>query len=336
MEINMLEEEIGQLQLHKQLLADQWDKYGLLRGADDPWTRLDLALLLENQRLWNMQNTDCGDIAQFKRISIPLVRRIWDSLIINEIACVQVLREAISHFYSLDYSGINVQMTKTPIEAKEWKLKAVWSYEAITGMRSYNNLDVEAELTAVLAQEIGLELSRRCLTAMRNCAGTNVSWDFNTAWGDTLKEKYEGLMGEAVALAKRVGEKTGRGDANWIVASPEIESIFQTCGDFEPVGRDDCFTSSLGIAFTGRVNGFKLYKDPLLPVSTVLMGYKGNHPYDSGYFYCPHLLLRQTPVVLDPDSFTPRKGLVAMDAHRLIEGGEKFYATLKVINFIAD
>jgi hypothetical protein len=35
------------------------------------------AVLLENQRLMNEAMTDTGDIAQFKRISIPLVRRIY-------------------------------------------------------------------------------------------------------------------------------------------------------------------------------------------------------------------------------------------------------------------
>jgi hypothetical protein len=41
--------------------------------------------MLENQRLMNEAMTDTGDIAQFKRISIPLVRRIYPQLIANKI-----------------------------------------------------------------------------------------------------------------------------------------------------------------------------------------------------------------------------------------------------------
>jgi hypothetical protein len=58
------------------------------------------------------------------------------------------------------------------IAAKTRKLKAVWSYEAQQDLRSQHNLDAEAELTAVLAQEINLEIDREVLTDLRNNAGT--------------------------------------------------------------------------------------------------------------------------------------------------------------------
>lgn len=47
-----------------------------------------IATLLENQRLIN-QKPIASDIAQFKRISIPLVRRIFPTLIANNLVNVQ-------------------------------------------------------------------------------------------------------------------------------------------------------------------------------------------------------------------------------------------------------
>lgn len=48
-----------------------------------------IATLLENQRLMNEKPVNTDDLAQFKRISIPLVRRIFPQLIANKIFSVQ-------------------------------------------------------------------------------------------------------------------------------------------------------------------------------------------------------------------------------------------------------
>jgi hypothetical protein len=69
----------------------QWAKTGLLEGIQDRFVRSTTAVLLENQRLINEVSTDTGDISQFKRISIPLVRRIYPQLIANKIVSVQPL-----------------------------------------------------------------------------------------------------------------------------------------------------------------------------------------------------------------------------------------------------
>ena len=72
-------------------LETRWGKTGLLEGIEDRYVRSATAVLLENQRLMNEVSTDTGDIAQFKRISIPLVRRIYPQLIANKIVSVQPL-----------------------------------------------------------------------------------------------------------------------------------------------------------------------------------------------------------------------------------------------------
>lgn len=69
----------------------RWDATKLLKGIDDRFVRSATAVLLENQRLMNEAMTDTGDIAQFKRISIPLVRRIYPQLIANKVVSVQPL-----------------------------------------------------------------------------------------------------------------------------------------------------------------------------------------------------------------------------------------------------
>jgi hypothetical protein len=464
-------------------LESRWGRTGLLEGIEDKYARSATAVLLENQRLMNEVSTDTGDIAQFKRISIPLVRRIYPQLIANKIVSVQPLlgptglvyylrfryssnkgatrgadniggfpgddanslmqtadgtanldifythqfvqnestttdpgtgvvstyaplehtpilagtvtgtiyagstavqtfvvsssgsftltsigspstyvtngslslntgelsltwngtpgtnRAVLSYEYNMecqqDLPEINLVIESEEIAAKTRKLKAVWSYEAQQDLRSQHNLDAEAELTAVLAQEINLEIDREVLTDLRNNSGTVTAWDFNTALGETIKEKYESLYVKVVEVSAVIHRKTLRGGANWLVTSPEVASIFETAtAGFAPAP-SETFTSSLGIQYVGTVNNrWRLYKDPLFPTNQILMGYKGDSYMDSGYFYCPYVPLTQTPVVLDPESFCPRKGILTRYGKKLLREGAKFYARMSIANFV--
>jgi hypothetical protein len=245
----------------------------------------------------------------------------------------------VSYEYNMecnqDLPEINLVVESEEIAAKTRKLKAVWSYEAQQDLRSQHNLDAEAELTAVLAQEVNLEIDREVLTDLRNNAGTVAAWDFNTALGETIKEKYESLYIKVVELSNVVHRKTLRGGCNWIVSSPEVASIFETAtAGFAPAP-SETFTSSLGIQYVGTVNNrWRLYKDPLFPNNQLLLGYKGDSYMDSGYFYCPYVPLTQTPVVLDPESFCPRKGILTRYGKKLLREGAKFYARMSIANFI--
>ena len=466
-------------------LETRWSKTGILKGIEDPYVRSSTAVLLENQRLINEVSTDTSDVAQFKRISIPLVRRIYPQLIANKIVSVQPLlgptglvyylrfryssnkgsiRGASNNggfpaddvnslqqlasgdanldiFYSSQFvqnettnslvtaasstvtygalehtpvlagtvtgtvyynatavqtfvvsssgtftfttvSGsvlatggalnlntgelsltwnssaagatsycvlsyeynmecnqdlpeVNLVIESEEIAAKTRKLKAVWSYEAQQDLRSQHNLDAEAELTGILAQEINLEIDREVLTDLRNNAGTVAAWDLATALGDTIKEKYEALYVKIVEVSNVIHRKTLRGGANFLVTSPEVASIFETAtAGFAPAP-SETFTSSLGVQYVGTVaNRYRLYKDPLFPTNQILMGYKGDSYMDSGYFYCPYVPLTQTPVVLDPESFCPRKGILTRYGKKLLREGAKFYARLSIANFV--
>jgi hypothetical protein len=462
------------------VLSKRWGDIGLLEGIQNGDTRKSTAVLMENQRLINEQSTDTGDISQFKRISIPLVRRIYPQLIANKIVSVQPLLGPTGLVYYLrfryssnkgatrgatqtgfpgddalslqqradgtanldiwyshqfvsnetqanagggtvlqykfertpvlagtvtgsiyddsvliytfviasdgtftktavgspsptvstgvlnlvtgvltltwsadpgvnsvvinyeqnlegqqDIPEINLVVESEDIVAITRKLKAVWTYEAQQDLRSQHNLDAEAELTSVLAQEINMEIDREVLTDLRNNAGTVSAWDFNTALGDTIKEKYEALYIKLVEISNVVHRKTLRGGCNWIVCSPEVASIFETAtAGFAPT-MSDTFTGNLGIQYVGTINSkWRMYKDPLFPTGQILLGYKGDSYLDSGYYYCPYVPLTQTPTVLDPDSFTPRKGLMTRYGKKLLREGAKFYARLSIANFV--
>lgn len=61
-------------------------------------------------------------------------------------------------------------------------------------------------------------------------------------------------------------------------------------------------------------------------------GWKGDSHLDTGYYYAPYVPLQTTPVVLDPQEFKPKEGILTRYGKKLIEDGKKYYGNLTVSN----
>jgi hypothetical protein len=49
-----------------------------------------------------------------------------------------------------------------------------------------------------------------------------------------------------------------------------------------------------------------------------LLGYKGGQFLETGAVYAPYVPLIMTPLIYDPDTFTPRKGIMTRYAKKMI------------------
>jgi hypothetical protein len=61
--------------------------------------------------------------------------------------------------------------------------------------------------------------------------------------------------------------------------------------------------------------------------SEIIFGRGTNSYMDVGYFYCPYVPLTQTPVVLDPENFHTRKGILTRYGKKLLQAN-KFYGRI--------
>lgn len=125
------------------------------------------------------------------------------------------------------------------------------------------------------------------LCEMVQSAGTTVAWDFNTALGDTIKEKYESLYVKCHELTAILLRKGAMGYF-WLACSPEIASIFETAtAGFAPTGYYASVydngeePKNLGVAplglpevtYRGSVNyRWRLYADSEMPKELLLIG----------------------------------------------------------------
>ncbi len=240
---------------------------------------------------------------------------------------------------------INVQMKSSAIVAKTRKLKAVWTPEFAQDLNAYHALDAEAELTSILSEYISLEIDLEILEMLiQNASAGNLIWSavnnrsiteagaisdlgfYNSQgqWFQTLGTKIQ-------KLSNVIHQKTLRGGANFLVCSPAVGTIMESIPGFaaDTDGDASKATYAFGVQKVGSLNGrYKVYKNPYMTENTILLGFRGAQFLETGAVFAPYIPLIMTPLIYDPETFTPRKGLLTRYAKKMVR--PEFYGTIQV------
>jgi hypothetical protein len=240
---------------------------------------------------------------------------------------------------------INVRMQSQPITAKTKKLKAVWTPEFAQDLAAYQNIDAEAELTNIMSEYISMEIDLEILDMLIEDAsaateywsavsnqtisstgviGTSSYYNTQGQWFQTLGTKIQ-------KVSNKIHQLTLRGGANFLVTSPTIATILESIPGFASTsnGEADQMEYAFGVQKIGAVNGrYKVYKNPYMTENLILMGYRGSQFLETGAVFAPYIPLIMTPLVYDPDTFTPRKGLLTRYAKKMLR--PEFYGKIYV------
>jgi hypothetical protein len=230
---------------------------------------------------------------------------------------------------------ITLSIDSDSVAATTRKLKTSWSLEAAQDLKSVHGIDAEQTLSDIMADEMVAEIDREIINDLIIAASIRATHNFATAPGASVNftDRNIALLYKSLEVANVIHRTTLRGPANWMVTSADIASKFEQLNDFK--GSDALTTDGMdiGIHKAGTIQGkLQLFKDPLFPNCKILMGFKGNSVLDAGYFYAPYIPLLSTPTVLDPNSFSPNKGIMTRYGKKLIEDGGLYYATISVSN----
>ena len=248
---------------------------------------------------------------------------------------------------------INVQMKSETISAKTRKLKAQWTPEFAQDLNAYHSLDAEAELTGMLSEYISLEIDLEILDMLIENAQTVANWSAQignqintagTAYTSNTAGAYYNQMSwfqtigiKLQAVSNKIHQLTLRGGANFMVVSPTIATILESIPGFaaDTDGAADTMKYAFGVQKIGALNSrYKVYKNPYMTENTILMGFRGNQFLECGAVYAPYVPLIMTPLVYDPNTFTPRKGIMTRYAKKMVRPeyyGKVFVADLQVV-----
>ena len=243
---------------------------------------------------------------------------------------------------------IDVKLKSEAIVAKTKKLKAQWTPEFAQDLNAYQSLDAEAELTAIMSEYISLEIDLENLDMLiQDASAADEFWSAKnnqslnagrTGFDDlgfynTQGQWFQTLGTKMQKVSNKIHQKTLRGGANFMVVSPSVATILESIPGFASSSDGDTAKSSyaFGIQKSGQMNNrYTVYKNPYMTENVILMGYRGSQFLETGAVFSPYVPLIMTPLVYDPETFTPRKGLLTRYAKKMIRS--EFYGRI----FISD
>lgn len=244
---------------------------------------------------------------------------------------------------SISIPEVDVTLASEPIVAKTRKLKASWTPEFAQDLNAYHSIDAEAELTSMLSEYISMEIDLEILDMLINGAVTTERWSAEnnkvwngTAWTTATSDFYNTQGGwfqtlgtKIQKVSNKIHQKTLRGGANFLVCSPTVATILESIPGYAAATDGDKMDFAMGVQKVGGLaNRFKVYKNPYMTENTILMGYRGGQFLEAGAVYAPYIPIMMTPLVYDPETFTPRKGLMTRYAKKIIR--PEFYGKIFV------
>jgi hypothetical protein len=243
---------------------------------------------------------------------------------------------------------IDIKMKSEAIVAKTRKLKAQWTPEFAQDLNAYQSLDAEAELTSIMSEYIALEIDLENLDMLiQDASAADEYWNAsnnqslnaaktgydNLNFYNTQGQWFQTLGTKMQKVSNKIHQKTLRGGANFLVCSPSVATILESIPGFASSSDGDVTKASyaFGIQKAGQMNSrYTVYKNPYMTENVILMGYRGAQFLETGAVFAPYVPLIMTPLVYDPETFTPRKGLLTRYAKKMIR--PEFYGRIFVSN----
>lgn len=232
---------------------------------------------------------------------------------------------------------VSFNLSDVTVSVEERKLRATWSPELAQDVSAFHNIDAEAELTALLSEQIAAEIDREILRDLRKAAPWQRRWDVN-GWrrqagfstNYTQKDWNQELMTVINQISAQIHKSTLRGGANWIVVSSEISAVFDNLEYFHVSDANpESDQYNMGIERIGALqNRYQVYRDPYSPAWSIIIGHKGKSLLDTGYIYAPYIPMQLTPTIINPENFAPVKGIMTRYAKKCVNN--RFFGAVKV------
>ena len=150
---------------------------------------------------------------------------------------------------------------------------------------------------------------------------------------------YSNLLAVLNYASQDIYKTTMRGPGTVIITSPLMASLLESAAKLEGGLPEKDGPTNMGskIEYKGKFAGkYDLIVDPLFPEDEIIIGYNGGSPMDAGFVYCPYIPLMPLPMVTDPGSFQPRKGIMTRYARAAIQPASRFYRVIRVIGASTD
>lgn len=240
------------------------------------------------------------------------------------------LMEGFNKSKDNEWNDVSFRIDKGMHEAKERKLKATASTEAIQDMQAFLGMDVVSMLQNMIVDELALEINREVITWVNASAEMGKSGRTRTPGSvagkfnlfdpvDTRLARHNGESAKALLYqidkeANEILRRTGRGRGNVLLTSPGVATMLASIPEAITEARTGFATGkNLDFAqstYVGTINGMRTHMDQFARYEYFTIGYRGPQPIDAGLIFAPYILL--TPkMAQDYRNFSPVIGYMS-------------------------
>lgn len=291
------------------------------------------------------------DASTFVRIQMPLIRKVYPSMISREFVSVQPMSQPTTMLFYYDIvrgadgsslsqeihdqrtyadneeynpsdpmaiKDISLKITSSSVSATTKKLKERHTVESEQDIMAYHGISVEADLVNALSAEIAREWDRVIIQAMLDGAtGGASTFDMSVPAGITYGDrKYwmETLYEKMIDIDTQIYKKRYR-KTNFCIASADIASFIEKMAGFraDDTSVDQKVISTGGRYFMGTLNSrWRIYVDPFMASTKMLMGY--NNPgnwLETSVVWAPYILSYFSDSFLNPDTFVKTRAILS-------------------------
>jgi hypothetical protein len=234
-----------------------------------------------------------------------------------------------------EIAEVTFELSDVTVAAEERKLRATWSTELSQDVAAFHNIDAEAELTAILSEQVAAEIDREILRDLRVSPWVK-NWDYN-GWrrmggfstNYTQKDWNQTFVTAINQLSAQIHKATLRGGANFVIVSTELSALLYDLEYFHVTdASSEQVNYSMGIERIGSIQGkYQVYVDPYAPHYSAIIGHKGDSLLDTGYIYAPYVPMQLTPVMYNYNNFGNVRGIITRYAKKMVNN--RFYGNIK-------
>lgn len=232
---------------------------------------------------------------------------------------------------------VSFKLDSVVVAVEERKLRATWSPELQQDVMAFHNIDAEAELTAILSEQIAAEVDREILRDLRKGAPWQARWDAN-GWrrmagfstNYTQKDWNQEFVTAINQVSAQIQKATLRGGANYIVISTEISCLLNNLEYFHVTDASaESDQYNMGIERIGSLQGrYQVIVDPYSPHWSCIIGHHGKSLLDTGYIYAPYVPMALTPTLYNSMNAAPIKYIMCRYSKKMVNN--RYYGHIRV------
>lgn len=241
-----------------------------------------------------------------KKVAVQLMSRI------APFVGVQPLSAPVGQVFhmqcSINDAALALEIISHAVQASTHRLQTRFTPEAAQTLGTLNEIELEAELSSMLAESIVSEIELEVFSNL-----IQLSKESHVAVPADIKlvsDRINYLLVEINKQANNIAGSTFRGCGNFVLTTPIGASLLESTPTFKKNTnpRTDLSTTMLIGTMIGTISVYSTLSLPQSPNQSeipFLVGYKGgSSEIDTGYVYMPYVTLMSS-LAVDPKTFQP-------------------------------